>query len=132
MSRKQSVIGLLVRRFQDWLYLTAPQTHLLFLDQGSNSWNLLQSQALILQEHYTSEREELQERKAYICFFTCTTAVHLEVVSDLSVQTFLHAYRRFAARKSTPQQMISDNASTYLSAAEELFQSATLKESLGR
>ena len=76
-------------------------------------------------------------RKVYICLFTCasTRAVHLEVVTDLTVQTFLLAYRRFAARKSAPRQMISDNASMYLSAAEELtelFQSQTLKESLSK
>ena len=38
-------------------------------------------------------------RKVYICLFTCasTRAVHLEVVTDLMVQTFLLTYRRFAA-----------------------------------
>ena len=82
-------------------------------------------------------REAGVQRKVYICLFTCaaTRAVHLEVVADLSVQTFLLAYRRFAARKSVPLQTISDNASTYLSAAEELtelFQSQSLKESLSR
>ena len=82
-------------------------------------------------------REAGVQRKVYICLFTCATtrAIHLEVVTDLSVQTFLLAYRRFAARKSVPQQMISDNASTYLSAAEELtelFQSQSLKESLSK
>ena len=75
-------------------------------------------------------RETVVERKVYIT----TRAVHLEVVTDLTVQTFLFAYRRFA-RKSAPQQMICDNASTYLSAAEELtelFQAQTLKESLSK
>ena len=76
------------------------------------------------------------ERKVYICLFTCacTRAVHLEIVSDLSVETFLLAFRRFASHKSSPRQMISDNASTYLAAAEELqlFESDTLKEALAR
>lgn len=76
-----------------------------------------------------------EETKVYICLFTCavTRAVHLEVVSDLTVDTFLLAFRRFVGRKSLPKQMISDNASTYLSAAEELrkmFESDTLKEAL--
>ena len=75
------------------------------------------------------------ETKVYICLFTCavTRAVHLEVVSDLTVDTFLLAFRRFVSRKSLPKQLISDNASTYLSAAEELrkmFESDTLKEAL--
>ena len=75
------------------------------------------------------------ERKVYTCLFTCacTRAVHLEIVSDLSVETFLLAFRRFASCKSSPRQMISDNASTYLAVAEELqklFESDTLKEAL--
>jgi transposase InsO family protein len=59
----------------------------------------------------------------YICLFTCasTRAVHLEVVTDLAVPTFIsEAFRRFASRKSLPKVLISDNASTYQSAAEEL------------
>ena len=54
-----------------------------------------------------------QERKVYICLFTCaaTRAVHLEVVSDLTVDTFLLAFRRFSSRKSLPRKMISDSAS---------------------
>ena len=77
-----------------------------------------------------------EEQKVYICLFTCATtrAVHLEVVNDLSMETFLLAFRRFASRKSLPQVMMSDNASTYLSAAEELarlLQSEDLTASLG-
>ena len=62
-----------------------------------------------------------KEVKVYICLLTCanTRAVHLEVVSDLSTDTFILAFRRFASRKSLPQVMISDNASTYAAAAEE-------------
>ena len=67
-------------------------------------------------------RQDNTETKAYICLFTCATtrAVHLEVVTDLSMETFLLAFRRFSSRKSLPQVIMSDNASTYLSAAEEL------------
>ena len=82
-------------------------------------------------------RSESSETKCYICLFTCavTRAVHLEVVSDLTERSFLQAFRRFASRKSLPYHMISDNASTYLAAADELkqlFQSPSLKESLSR
>ena len=53
-----------------------------------------------------------RENKVYICLFTCanTRAVHLEVVNDLSEETFLQAFRRFSSRKSLPRLMISDNA----------------------
>ena len=54
------------------------------------------------------------ESKVYICLFTCATAraIHLEIVTDLSTDTFLLALRRFASRKSLPQIIISDNGST--------------------
>ena len=76
-----------------------------------------------------------EEMKVHICLFSCaiTRAVHLKVVTDLTVETFLLAFRRFCSRKSLPKKMISDNASTYLAAAEELqrmFSSEALKEAL--
>ena len=82
-------------------------------------------------------KEPLGEHKAYICLFTCasTRAIHLEIVTDLSTETFLLAFRRFASHRSLPSVMISDNASTYLAAAEELkmlFESDHIKEALGR
>jgi len=51
------------------------------------------------------------ENKVYICLFTCglTRAVHLEAVTDLNVETFLQAFRRFVSWKSLPQVMLSDN-----------------------
>ena len=75
------------------------------------------------------------DNKAYICLFTCgvTRAVHLEVVSDLSIGTFLQALRRFAAHRSLPRVIMLDNASTYEAAAKEvkqLINSDALGESL--
>ena len=80
-------------------------------------------------------REDGTERKVYICLFTCATtrAVHLEVVLDLTLESFMLAFRKFTSRRSTPRTVISDNASTYLTAAEELtrlFQSTPLKTAL--
>ena len=67
--------------------------------------------------------------------FTCasTRAVHLDVVLNLTVKSFLQAFRQFVSQKSLPRIMISDNASTYMSASAELsqsFQSEHLKETL--
>jgi len=64
------------------------------------------------------------ETKVYICLFTCAKSrtIHLEVVMDLSVETFLLAFRRFASDRSLPKIVVSDNASTYMAAAEELQQ----------
>ena len=80
-------------------------------------------------------RTKTGEEKAYICLFTCanTRAIHLEIVSDLSEESFLQAFRRFVSRRSLPVTMISDNASTYLSAAgeiEQLVKSTTIQDTL--
>ncbi|XP_053402321.1 uncharacterized protein LOC128557840 [Mercenaria mercenaria] len=73
--------------------------------------------------------------KAYLCLFTCATtrAVHLELVPDLSAESFLQAFRRFCSRKSVPHVMMSDNANTFLSASrqlQDLVQSISVKEEL--
>ena len=77
------------------------------------------------------------EQKVYICLFTCAVsrAIHLEIVFDLTLQCFLQAFRRFVSGRSLPRLMLSDNASTFQAAAEELqtlFSSAALAEDLGR
>ena len=77
------------------------------------------------------------EIMVYICLFTCATsrAVHLEVVTDLTVETILLSFRRFTSRRSVPKTVVSDNASTYLAAADELQrlrQSDHLTELLGK
>ena len=82
-------------------------------------------------------RDDGKESKVYVCLFTCTVtrAVHLEIVTDLITKNFLQAFRRFSSRKSLPAVMISNNASTYLAAAdelEELFSSESLLVALSR
>ena len=64
-------------------------------------------------------RDVGKESKVYVCLFTCavTRAVHLEIVTDLTTKNFLQA---FSSCKSLPKVMLSDNASTYLAAADEL------------
>ena len=58
--------------------------------------------------------------KYYICLFTCmaTRAVHLELASDLSAQTFINLFRRFCARRSTPSLVISDNGTNFIASAK--------------
>ncbi|GAB0086366.1 hypothetical protein DMENIID0001_004160 [Sergentomyia squamirostris] len=60
--------------------------------------------------------------KTYICVFVClaTRAVHLEVVSDLSTEAFIACLRRFIARRSTPTDLYSDNATNFTGASREL------------
>jgi len=77
------------------------------------------------------------EQKVYICLFTCAVsrAAHLEIVNDLTLQCFLQAFRRFTSRRSLPRLMISDNATTFLAAGEELqslLSSAALMDNLAK
>ena len=56
-------------------------------------------------------------------------------MEDLSEETFLEAFRRFVSRRPLPRKMVSNNATTYLSFAEELkrlLDSVTVKEALSR
>ncbi|XP_057372195.1 uncharacterized protein LOC130693086 [Daphnia carinata] len=62
------------------------------------------------------------EDKGYICLFTCavTRAVHLEATTGQDTTTFIHALRRFFARREVPKVMYSDNASAFTQAARYL------------
>ena len=82
-------------------------------------------------------RDAKGENKVYICLFTCAVsrAIHLEIVTDLTVECFLQAFRRFSSRRSLPRLVLSDNGSTFLSAADELkalFSSPSLTNTLAR
>jgi len=57
-------------------------------------------------------------RKSYIALFSCATvrAVHLELCSDLTTDTFLLAFQRFIGRRGLPHTVYSDNAQTFQAA----------------
>ncbi|KRY30334.1 hypothetical protein T01_9093, partial [Trichinella spiralis] len=54
-------------------------------------------------------------KKAYICLFTCMVvrAIHLELVPDQTIESFLRALRRFVARRGRPDTIQSDNFRTF-------------------
>ncbi|CAG2198838.1 unnamed protein product [Mytilus edulis] len=60
-------------------------------------------------------------KKVYICLFTCasTRAIHLEVVTNFSEETFLQAFRRFSSRKSLLKVVMTDNGSTFVFPSEQ-------------
>lgn len=66
--------------------------------------------------------------KAYLCIFICMAvkAVHIELVTDLSSETFLSALYRFIARRGKPTNIFSDNGRCFVGASNEL--SKFLKE----
>lgn len=55
------------------------------------------------------------EAKAWICIFTCAVyrAIHLELVSSLSTDKFIEAFRRFVARRGRPSTVYSDNGTNF-------------------
>ncbi|KRX71653.1 hypothetical protein T06_55, partial [Trichinella sp. T6] len=59
--------------------------------------------------------EDRGVKKVYICLFTCmvTRAVHIEIVADMTTTSFLSAFRRFVARRGTPEVIQSDNFRTF-------------------
>lgn len=60
--------------------------------------------------------------KGYICLFVClaTRAIHLELVSDLSAQSYICAIKRLIFRKSNPICLYSDNATNFRGSKTEL------------
>lgn len=62
--------------------------------------------------------------KCYVAVFVCsaTKAIHIELVTGLESQNFLAALRRFISRRGKPREMVSDNATTFHGANNELIE----------
>ncbi|XP_045500327.1 uncharacterized protein LOC123697818 isoform X1 [Colias croceus] len=60
--------------------------------------------------------------KAYISIFVCmcTKAIHIELVGDLSSQSFIGAFRRFVARRGRCTDIWSDQGRNFVGANKEL------------
>ena len=69
---------------------------------------------------YIKHREDTQSQKVWICLYTCCVvrAVHLDLVPDMSTQTFIRSVKRFTARRGLPRKFISDNGKTFKAAAK--------------
>lgn len=59
--------------------------------------------------------------KCYICLFVCfaTKAIHLELVTSLTTDSYLLALKRFISRRGKPAQIFSDNGKNFVGAAKE-------------
>ena len=53
--------------------------------------------------------------KVWICLLTycATRAVHLELVCDMTTESFIRCFKRFTARRGVPAKIISDNSKTF-------------------
>ena len=69
---------------------------------------------------YVKEPSRSSEAKVWICLFTCCVvrAIHLEVVPDMTTQSFIRSFKRFTARRGFPRKMVSDNGKTFKAAAK--------------
>jgi len=68
-----------------------------------------------------------KKEKRYGVLFTClsTRAIHLELASPLSTDSCIMAIRRMMSRRGHPHEILSDNATNFRGAAQELKQSLT-------
>ncbi|GAB0092550.1 uncharacterized protein DMENIID0001_075520 [Sergentomyia squamirostris] len=71
--------------------------------------------------------------KMYVAVFVCfiTRAIHLELVSDLTAEAFLAAFRRFVARRGKCSDCFCDNAGNFAAGAsriQEIQQSLSKKQ----
>ncbi|XP_065372316.1 uncharacterized protein LOC135964147 [Calliphora vicina] len=60
--------------------------------------------------------------KTYVAIFVCfsSKAIHVELVSDLSTNTFLLCLKRFIGRRGIPQRLYCDNATNFVGASSKL------------
>ncbi|XP_039309934.1 uncharacterized protein LOC120358749 [Solenopsis invicta] len=66
--------------------------------------------------------------KCYMAIFVCfaTTAVHIELATDLSIAAFLNVLKRFISRRGHPSDIYSDNGLNFKGACRELTELATV------
>ena len=54
--------------------------------------------------------------QVWVCLYTCVVyrAVHLELTSSLSTESFLQTFRRFVAHRGRPASIYSDNGTSFM------------------
>ncbi|XP_059056180.1 uncharacterized protein LOC131850043 isoform X8 [Achroia grisella] len=60
--------------------------------------------------------------KSYISIFVCQAvkAVHLELVTDLTKESYMAALNRFVSRRGKPRNILSDNGTNFVGTSNEL------------
>jgi len=62
------------------------------------------------------------EVKRYGLLVTCLSirAIHIEMLYDMSTDSFLNGFRRFVSRRSTPELVLCDNGTNFVGAQSEV------------
>ncbi|XP_055387374.1 uncharacterized protein LOC129615957 [Condylostylus longicornis] len=70
----------------------------------------------------THKGKNTRTYKAYISIFICLAvkAIHIELVTDLSSEGFIAAYRRFSSRRGRCEVLYCDNGTNLVGASKEL------------
>ena len=68
----------------------------------------------------TTHDDVFEKRWGLLLTCLTTRAVHIEVCESLSVDNFIHAFRRFIARRGQPKFVISDNGTNFTAAEKDL------------
>ncbi len=70
------------------------------------------------------KRRRCQEKR-YGVIFTCLAirAIHIEVIHSMDTDSFIHALRRFVARRGKPHEIRSDNGTNFVGGNRELKES---------
>ena len=71
---------------------------------------------------FTTKITRRVSAERYLCLFTCsaTRAVHLEMACSLSTTDFLNAFSRMVATSGIPEEVTSDNGTSFVGAEREL------------
>ncbi|BET03158.1 Pao retrotransposon peptidase [Nesidiocoris tenuis] len=74
------------------------------------------------------QRGQRKLTKSYFCLFICLTvkAIHIELVSDLTTECFLAAFKRFLCRRGPCEELRSDGGLTFVGARRKLNELETL------
>ena len=77
---------------------------------------------------YVKDHSASEPRKVWLCLFTCCVvrAVHLDLVPDMTAESFLRCFRRFTSRRGFPLKLLSDNTKTFKASEKEI--SSTLSD----
>lgn len=70
----------------------------------------------------TSKLRKAPEQRCHIAIFVCmsTKAIHIELVTELTTQSFILTLKRFISRRGNPAKIMSDNGTNFVGANNHL------------